>query len=254
MILRRLSQALKEQNWMAIGIEFVLLVVGVFLGIQVANWNEERRDHNREHAYLARIATELDESIVSIERSNALTQKRMDMNQLLIDSVAKPELVRVDPGRFIYAVTRGGYTFAPNVRGYTFEEIKSSGNLGIFRDPQLSLDLMAFYSEVQQKAQWNHVRSLSQFEYIERSAGILSAKQLELEADDAAGRLRTDDVEGAMAAHQRMLAKPAFVEWVPVTLDYRRTDLDYGKQILKAAQDLRDRVRAELGTQGVAKK
>ncbi len=37
MILRRFSQSLKEQNWTAIGIEFVLLVLGVFLGIQVAN-------------------------------------------------------------------------------------------------------------------------------------------------------------------------------------------------------------------------
>ena len=42
MILRRLSQSIKEQNWTAICIEFVLLVVGVFLGIQVANWNTER--------------------------------------------------------------------------------------------------------------------------------------------------------------------------------------------------------------------
>jgi hypothetical protein len=37
MILRRLAQSLREQNWTAIGIEFVLLVLGVFLGIQVAN-------------------------------------------------------------------------------------------------------------------------------------------------------------------------------------------------------------------------
>lgn len=44
MILRRLSQSLKEQNWTAIWIEFVLLVDGVFLGIQVANWNEGRRE------------------------------------------------------------------------------------------------------------------------------------------------------------------------------------------------------------------
>ena len=247
MILRRLSQSLKDQNWTAIVIEFVLLVAGVFLGIQVANWNEARRDHHRERAYLGRIAAEMDESVLSIERSNALTQKRMGMNQLLIDAVAQPQLVRTDPGRFIYAVTRGGYTFAPNVRGYTFEEIKSSGNLGILSDPQLSLDLMAFYSEVQQKAQWNNQRSLSQFEYIVRSAGILSAGQLALEADDAARTIRTNDVEAAMAAHQRMLARPDFLEWVPVTLDYRRTDLDYGNEILKAAQDLRDRVRAELG-------
>ena len=35
MILRGLAKNLKEQNWMAIGIEFVLLIAGVFLGIQV---------------------------------------------------------------------------------------------------------------------------------------------------------------------------------------------------------------------------
>jgi hypothetical protein len=34
MILRRLTQSLKAQNWTAIWIEFVLLAVGVFLGIQ----------------------------------------------------------------------------------------------------------------------------------------------------------------------------------------------------------------------------
>lgn len=34
MILRRLAQNLKDQNWIAISIEFVLLVCGVFLGIQ----------------------------------------------------------------------------------------------------------------------------------------------------------------------------------------------------------------------------
>ena len=44
MILRRLSQSLKEQNWAAIWIEFVLLVAGVFLGIQVANWNDEQKN------------------------------------------------------------------------------------------------------------------------------------------------------------------------------------------------------------------
>ena len=44
MILRRLAENLKQQHWTAIWIEFVLLVVGVFLGIQVSNWNAERED------------------------------------------------------------------------------------------------------------------------------------------------------------------------------------------------------------------
>lgn len=45
MILRRLSQSLKEQNWMGIVIEFILLVAGVFLGIQVANLRRSTRDN-----------------------------------------------------------------------------------------------------------------------------------------------------------------------------------------------------------------
>jgi hypothetical protein len=241
----KLFEHLRQQHWSAIVIELLIVVLGVFIGLQADAWNQGRRDHERERAYLGRISKELDESITSIQRSIELTRKRMAMDQLLIDSVDHPELVRGDPGRFLYAVTRGGYTFAPNVHGYTFEEIKSNGELGIFTDPKLSLDLMAFYSDVQQKAQWNYLRSLSQFEYIRRSAGILSAGQLALEADDADSTLATEDVEGAMAAYQRMLARPEFVEWVPVTLDYRRTDLEYGKQLLKSANALRDRAWAE---------
>ena len=52
MILRHLAGRLKQQDWIAVGIEFVLVVVGVFLGIQVANWNGDRRERALELAYL----------------------------------------------------------------------------------------------------------------------------------------------------------------------------------------------------------
>ena len=55
MILRRFAEALKQQNWAAIAIEFVLLVLGVFLGIQVANWNEALADERLGRAYAARL-------------------------------------------------------------------------------------------------------------------------------------------------------------------------------------------------------
>ena len=59
MILRRLSQSLKEQNWMAIAIEFVLLVLGVFLGIQVANWNQKLADARLGQEYVLRLKSDL---------------------------------------------------------------------------------------------------------------------------------------------------------------------------------------------------
>lgn len=47
MILRRLTEHLKQQHWTAIGIELVIVVLGVFLGLQVSNWNETRIERER---------------------------------------------------------------------------------------------------------------------------------------------------------------------------------------------------------------
>ena len=67
MILRRLSKSLKEQNWTAIWIEFVLLVAGVFLGIQVANWNQARADRTEYEAALVRLGAEIDTNLASLD-------------------------------------------------------------------------------------------------------------------------------------------------------------------------------------------
>ena len=61
MILRRLAQSIKEQNWTAITIEFVLLVVGVFLGIKVANWNSERETNAKSTEFSAKLIADLRE-------------------------------------------------------------------------------------------------------------------------------------------------------------------------------------------------
>jgi len=67
MILRRLSKSLTEQNWTAIWIEFVLLVVGVFLGIQVANWNAARVDRIEYEAALGRLGAEIDINLAALD-------------------------------------------------------------------------------------------------------------------------------------------------------------------------------------------
>ena len=43
MLLRRVIENVKAQNWLAVSLDFVIVVVGVFIGIQVANWNDARQ-------------------------------------------------------------------------------------------------------------------------------------------------------------------------------------------------------------------
>jgi hypothetical protein len=63
MILRRITEHVRTQNWTAIGIDFVIVVVGVFIGIQVSNWNATQAEHGRERFLLGELREELAESI-----------------------------------------------------------------------------------------------------------------------------------------------------------------------------------------------
>lgn len=51
MILRRVITHFRKQEWTAIALDFVIVVVGVFIGIQVSNWNAERIDQRREATF-----------------------------------------------------------------------------------------------------------------------------------------------------------------------------------------------------------
>jgi hypothetical protein len=63
MILRRLSKNLQAQNWTAITIDFLIVVIGVFVGIQASNWNQARTDRAETRHLLMRIEPEIDQII-----------------------------------------------------------------------------------------------------------------------------------------------------------------------------------------------
>ena len=68
MLLRRVVDNMKNQNWTAVAIDFVIVVVGVFIGIQVSSWNDAREARAEEHSYLERL---LDDMKASIARNEA---------------------------------------------------------------------------------------------------------------------------------------------------------------------------------------
>ncbi len=67
MLLRRITKHVKDQNWTAVGIDFFIVVVGVFIGIQVANWNDAQGDRHREILILQNIANDIRSDIASYE-------------------------------------------------------------------------------------------------------------------------------------------------------------------------------------------
>lgn len=68
MLLRRLSQHIKNQNWFAVSLDFFIVVVGIFIGLQVTDWNNKIQRKERLNLAIQRT---IQEASANIEIINA---------------------------------------------------------------------------------------------------------------------------------------------------------------------------------------
>lgn len=141
MIVRRIANHLKQQHWTSVFIELVIVVLGVFIGLQVDNWNQARQDRALEKQYLQRLHVDIQRSI---DRANYDIRDMRMQYRLDGDMLADLASCRLDnAGRKRFAT--GAYFFGmidsePLVRG-TIDELRSSGRIGLIRDVRLRTKL-----------------------------------------------------------------------------------------------------------------
>jgi hypothetical protein len=76
-IFQRFAQSLRAQDWVAAGIEFVLVVLGVFLGFQLTQWNDDRQDRAREVSLMLNVARDLREDVIELNENARNAASRM---------------------------------------------------------------------------------------------------------------------------------------------------------------------------------
>ena len=82
MLLRRVTQHVKEQNWFAVFVDFFIVVVGVFIGIQVANWNDTQNNKAGLVTTLERLDREVSKNITVIDKIlNDFEKSKNNMSQ-----------------------------------------------------------------------------------------------------------------------------------------------------------------------------
>ena len=148
MLFRRLSEHVRTQNWLAIALDLLIVVVGIFLGLQANDWNERRLEDrlaeqtlDRLHADFTVILKEA-ESRVADHRTNA---EALEHLVLALDGDSHdPEIVR-------FALVNA-LKFSPSSRrSTTWVELLSSGRVGLVRDENLRA-LLSQYDERHQTA------------------------------------------------------------------------------------------------------
>ncbi|MBT5186020.1 MAG: hypothetical protein HOK50_08350 [Kordiimonadaceae bacterium] len=57
MILRRFMKHVTDQNWFAVVLDAIVVIVGIFLGLQGQAWYEDQTDRDLENEFLQRLHT-----------------------------------------------------------------------------------------------------------------------------------------------------------------------------------------------------
>src|SRR6056297_1539720 len=142
MLLRRVMKHVRDQNWFAVGLDFLIVVVGVFIGIQVANWNESRAEDELAKRYVAQLMGDIEADINDIEvgyntsewRLAALTALLAKSGVPLMDTTYLPERAfeiprsPIDDHSVTYLMNASTYTrFLDNDRP-VYVSLVGSGN------------------------------------------------------------------------------------------------------------------------------
>jgi hypothetical protein len=144
MILRRITEHVKAQNWFAVGIDVVIVVVGVFIGIQVANWNEARRDRLAEVQYLDRLEREIAEILPQAAAGHELVRDRLERIIELTDHFATGEGGDALDGKHCAAVGTSHIFAATIFYPPTIKELISTGRILLIRDPAIRTAILSF--------------------------------------------------------------------------------------------------------------
>jgi hypothetical protein len=142
MILRRLAEALRRQDWSTVFLEIVIVVLGVFLGLQANNWNEAQSDRRLERQYLERL---YQDAVLSIEDNlagQAWDDERARTQRVVLDVLASGELAEAARTDFDAGLIYFGYHNTLSMRWATVEELRSTGKMGVISDVALR-DLLA---------------------------------------------------------------------------------------------------------------
>ena len=142
MLLRRVTQHIKDQNWFAVGIDFVIVVIGVFIGMQVTNWNETWTERDLGLEYERRLVADLQQDLVMHEISASYYQA-------VLDSVVEADLLLVtpnsDPKRLVISAYRASEVRNETANRATWQQIVSSGHIGLLPERTLEAGLDDYY-------------------------------------------------------------------------------------------------------------
>jgi hypothetical protein len=144
MILRRFTAGLRRQDWTAVLVELFVVVAGVFIGLQASNWNEAREQDEKGARFAESLKADLRAEAWGYEYDvrywgNVLA------NANRIEQALSGKADLADADFLIIAFRATQYNENTRHRA-TYDELRSTGSLGLIRDAALRETAMRLYT------------------------------------------------------------------------------------------------------------
>jgi hypothetical protein len=140
MLLRRLINRFRGQDWFAVGIEIVVLVLGIVLGLQATDWADGRRQRSDEIDYLQRLFADNEANRAELQRAESADRlaaaRILSISQALENPAKEP-----DPEALFNTLCRWFVKPDVHLQRATYAELVSSGRLLLIRDQPLRAQL-----------------------------------------------------------------------------------------------------------------
>ena len=141
MILRRITQHVKDQNWFAVILDFFIVVAGILIAFQITNWSEARHDRAQERQIIERLYTDFEklgrDVDESLEYMEPIVAAMAEAEKLFIEQHNQADLQRLKE----FYETGLGF---PSVTGQsdTYEQLVSSGEMNLLTNEHLRAELV----------------------------------------------------------------------------------------------------------------
>ena len=146
MAVRRFRHHIADKDWFAVGIDVLVVVLGVFLGLQANNWNENRLDRQRGEQYRQRLINDLDANQQDFGQRVAYYRQVHDLGYAALQDLQRSN--NPDPVAFLNAAFKASYILPRSTRRATYQEIVSAGAMGSIEEESTRQKIMIYYSSL----------------------------------------------------------------------------------------------------------
>ena len=144
MILRSVTKHVREQNWFAVALDLAIVIFGVFIGIQVSNWNEKLVQEEETSVLIQRLYKDLANEREVIAGRMDYVSIAIKLGITAVQGFNNPDSVNDE--QFVIAAYQASQIDGVWSYRSAYTELIRTGNINLIKDEKLKDNILGYYS------------------------------------------------------------------------------------------------------------